>query len=105
MTGPPSPGWRGGRGMTGPLLATTSGRRMRPSQLWELVRWLAAAAEIGEWDRLSAHSLRHAGITRPWTPGCRCGTCRTTPGTATPAPPDATTTHLPEGAPISRWPR
>ena len=49
--------------MTGPLLATTSGGRMRPSQLWELVGWLAAAAEIGEWDRLSAHSLRHAGIT------------------------------------------
>jgi len=53
-------GWRG---MTGPLLATTSGGRMHPSQLWELVRRLAAAAGIGEWDRLSAHSLRHTGIT------------------------------------------
>lgn len=37
---------------------------MRPSQLWELVRRLAAAAEITEWDWLSAHSLRHTGITR-----------------------------------------
>jgi integrase/recombinase XerD len=27
---------------------------------------LAAAAEITEWDRLSAHSLRHTGITRVW---------------------------------------
>jgi len=53
-------GWRR-RG--GPLLATTTGGRMRPSQLWELVRRLAAAAGIGEWDRLSAHSLRHTGIT------------------------------------------
>lgn len=51
------------RGMGGPLLATMSGGRMRPSQLWELVRRLAAAAGIGEWDRLSAHSLRHTGIT------------------------------------------
>jgi integrase/recombinase XerD len=51
------------RGMSGPLLATSSGGRMRPSQLWELVRRLAAAAGIAEWDRLSAHSLRHTGIT------------------------------------------
>jgi site-specific recombinase XerD len=51
------------RGMGGPLLATTSGGRMRPSQLWELVRRLAAAAGIGEWERLSAHSLRHTAIT------------------------------------------
>ena len=56
-------GLEGWRGMAGPLLATTSGGRMRPSQLWELVRRLAAAASIDEWDRLSAHSLRHTGIT------------------------------------------
>jgi integrase/recombinase XerD len=49
--------------MAGPLLATMSGARMRPSQLWELVRRLAAAARISEWDRLSAHSLRHTAIT------------------------------------------
>ncbi len=59
-TGIGETGWRG---MGGPLLATTSGARVRPSQLWELVRRLAAAAGIGEWDRLSAHSLRHTGIT------------------------------------------
>ena len=51
------------RGITGPLLATTNGGRMRPSQLWELVRRLAHATGITEWDRLSAHSLRHTGIT------------------------------------------
>jgi integrase len=49
--------------MAGPLLATAPGGRMRPGQLWELVRRLAAAAGIAEWDRLSAHSLRHTGIT------------------------------------------
>jgi integrase len=36
---------------------------MRPGQLWELVRRLAAAAGIGQADRLSAHSLRHTAIT------------------------------------------
>ena len=51
------------RSTGGPLLATTSGGRMRPSQLWELVRRLAAAAGIGEADQLSAHSLRHTAIT------------------------------------------
>ena len=51
------------RSLAGPLLATTTGGRMRPSQLWELVRRLAHAAGITEWDRLSAHSLRHTGIT------------------------------------------
>jgi integrase/recombinase XerD len=56
-------GLQGWRGMGGPLLATTSDGRMRPSQLWELVRRLAEAAGIAEWDRLSAHSLRHTGIT------------------------------------------
>jgi integrase len=52
--------------MGGPLLATTSGGRMRPSQLWELVRRLAADAGIAEWDRLSPHSLHryHIGVGR-----------------------------------------
>jgi len=53
-------GWLG---MGGPLLATTTGGMMRPSQLWELVRQLAAAAGIAEWERLSTHSLRHTAIT------------------------------------------
>ena len=51
------------RGLGEPLLATTSGGRMRQGQLWELVRRLAAAAGIGEWAQLSPHSLRHTGIT------------------------------------------
>jgi integrase len=83
-----STGWRG---MGGPLLATTSGGRMRPSQLWELVRRLAADAGIAEWDRLSPHSLRHTGITLALDAGCRCVMCRTTPAIATPAQRDATT--------------
>jgi integrase/recombinase XerD len=53
-------GWLG---MGGPLLATTTGGMMRPSQLWELVRQLAAAAGIAEWERLWEHSLRHTAIT------------------------------------------
>jgi hypothetical protein len=41
-------------------------KRADQSALWRLVRRLAAAAEITEWDRLSGHSLRHTGITRVW---------------------------------------
>ncbi len=66
-------GREGWRGMGGPLLATTTGGRMRPSQLWELVRRLAAAAGIGEWDRLSAHSLCHTGITMVGRRGAAAG--------------------------------
>ena len=80
------------RGMAGPLLATTSGGRMRPSQLWELVRRLAAAPGIAEWDRLSAHSLRQTAITMALDAGVGCATCRTMPVTATLAPPAGMTT-------------
>jgi integrase/recombinase XerD len=45
-------------------MATTSGRRMRPSQLWELVRRLAAAAGISEWDR--SHRTRYGIPASPW---------------------------------------
>ncbi len=47
----------------GPLLATASGGRLRQGHLWELVRRLARAADIGAWDHLSPHSLRHSAIT------------------------------------------
>lgn len=53
----------GVRGTAGPLLATAVAG-CGPASPWELVRCLAAAAEITEWDRLSAYSLRHTGITR-----------------------------------------
>jgi site-specific recombinase XerD len=46
-----------------PLLATEYGERLRQSQLWELVRRLAKAAGIAEWDQISPHSLRHTEIT------------------------------------------
>jgi site-specific recombinase XerD len=49
--------------LTGPLLATTTGGRLRQAHLWELVRRLARDAGIGTWDRLSPHSLRHSAIT------------------------------------------
>jgi site-specific recombinase XerD len=49
--------------LSGPLLATRSGGRMRQNHLWRLVRRLAKAAGIESWRQLSAHSLRHTAIT------------------------------------------
>ncbi len=56
---------RGGewRRLTGPLLATANGGRLRQGHLWELVRRLARAAEVGPWEQLSPHCLRHPAIT------------------------------------------
>jgi site-specific recombinase XerD len=59
--------WQAGledvRQLTGPLLATSTGGRLRQGHLWELVRRLAHAAGIETWDQLSPHSLRHSAIT------------------------------------------
>jgi site-specific recombinase XerD len=49
--------------LTGPLLATATGGRLRQGHLWELVRRLAHAAAIETWGDLSPHSLRHSAIT------------------------------------------
>jgi integrase len=49
--------------LRGPLLATTTGCRLRQGHLWELVRRLARAACIETWEELSPHSLRHPAIT------------------------------------------
>ncbi|MGH3099234.1 MAG: tyrosine-type recombinase/integrase [Streptosporangiales bacterium] len=49
--------------LTGPLLATAPGGRMRQAHLWALVRRLARAAGIPCWEQLSPHSLRHTAIT------------------------------------------
>jgi integrase/recombinase XerD len=51
------------RQLDGPLLATTTGGRLRQGHLWELVRRLARTAGIGAWEQLSPHSLRHSAIT------------------------------------------
>ena len=51
------------RQLTGPLLATATGGRLRQGHLWELVRRLARTAGIGAWEQLSPHSLRHSAIT------------------------------------------
>jgi site-specific recombinase XerD len=51
------------RQLSGPLLATATGGRLRQSHLWELVRRLARAAGVGAWEQLSPHSLRHSAIT------------------------------------------
>ena len=49
--------------LTGPLLATATGGRLRRGHLWELVRRLARTAGIATWQELSPHSLRHSAIT------------------------------------------
>ncbi|MGH3223048.1 MAG: tyrosine-type recombinase/integrase [Streptosporangiaceae bacterium] len=51
------------RQLTGPLLATATGGRLRQGHLWELVRRLARTAGISAWKQLSPHSLRHSAIT------------------------------------------
>jgi integrase/recombinase XerD len=51
------------RQLTGPLLATAAGGRLRQGHLWELVRRLACTAGVGAWEQLSPHSLRHSAIT------------------------------------------
>jgi integrase/recombinase XerD len=51
------------RQLTGPLLATAAGGRLRQGHLWELVRRLARTAGVSAWEQLSPHSLRHSAIT------------------------------------------
>ena len=51
------------RQLSGPLLATATGRRLRQGHLWELVRRLARTAGVGGWEQLSPHCLRHSAIT------------------------------------------
>jgi integrase/recombinase XerD len=51
------------RQLSGPLLATAAGGRLRQGHLWELVRRLARDAGIQAWDQLSPHCLRHSAIT------------------------------------------
>ncbi len=51
------------RQMDGPLLATAGGGRLRQGHLWALVSRLARDAQIGAWEQLSPHSLRHSAIT------------------------------------------
>jgi integrase len=50
-------------GVTGPLLATSTGGRLDQAAFWHLVRRLARAAGIEHWAALSPHSLRHTAIT------------------------------------------
>src|SRR4029077_8319478 len=51
------------RQLTGPLLATVTGGRLRQGHLWDLVRRLARPAGSGGGEQLSPHSLRHSAIT------------------------------------------
>ena len=80
------------RQLAGPLLATASGGRLRQGHLWELVRRLARDAGIQDWDQLSRTACGTRRSPSPSTPASHSATCRTTPGTRTPARPAATTT-------------
>ncbi len=51
------------RQLSGPLLATAAGGRLRQGHLWDLVRRLACTAGVGAWEELSPHCLRHSAIT------------------------------------------
>jgi integrase/recombinase XerD len=57
------PGVEEWRQLTGPLLATATGGRLRQGHLWELVRRLACTARVGGWEQLSPDCLRHSAIT------------------------------------------
>ena len=46
-----------------PLIATATGRRMRPADVWLLMRRLAKEAGLAEADRIGPHSLRHTAAT------------------------------------------
>ena len=80
------------RQLSGPLLATAAGGRLRQGHLWDLVRRLARTAGIGAWEQLSPHSCAIQRSPSPWTPAPHCATCRITPATKTPAPPAGTST-------------
>jgi integrase/recombinase XerD len=41
------------RQLSGPLLATATGGRLRQGHLWELVRRLARTAGVGAWEQTS----------------------------------------------------
>jgi integrase/recombinase XerD len=51
------------RQLSGALLTTATGGRLRQGHLWDLVRRLARTAGIETWEELSPHSLRHSAIT------------------------------------------
>jgi integrase/recombinase XerD len=72
------------RQLSGPLLATATGGRLRQGHLWELVRRLARTAGVSAWEQLSPHCLRHSAITFALDAGSPCATCRTTPVTKIP---------------------
>ncbi len=79
------------RQLSGPLLATASGGRLRQGHLWELVRRLARTAGIGAWEHLSPHSLRHSAITFALDAGAALRDVQDYAGHKDPARPAGTT--------------
>ncbi|MEX2619071.1 MAG: tyrosine-type recombinase/integrase [Egibacteraceae bacterium] len=73
----------------GPLLRNTAGRRMTVYNVQYLVA--ALARDAGIIKHLTPHGLRHSAITVGLDAGVSLPTCRTSPATPTPRPPDATT--------------
>jgi len=58
----------------GPIFTTTAGERLDRHSAGRIVRRVARRAGLAK--KIGPHNLRHAFITAVWTPGCRCGTCR-----------------------------
>jgi len=56
------------RQLTGPLLATSTGGRLRQGHLWELVRRLARTAGIGAWEQLSPCARKGPNFVSVTTP-------------------------------------
>ena len=79
------------RQLTGPLLATAVGGRLRQGYLWELVRRLARTAGIGAWEQLSPHCLRDSAITFALDAGASLRDVQDYAGTKIPARPAGTT--------------
>jgi integrase len=75
---------------TGPLVVTTTGRRLDQPEAWRMIRRLARRASLDGADEIRPHSLRVAFITGAREAGVPSRTSKTPPATPTPAPPDAT---------------
>ena len=77
-----------GERLEGPIFVEADGRRLGRHAAGRIVRRVARRAGI---QRVGPHTLRHAFITAPSTPACRCATYKKQPATPTPEPPCATT--------------
>jgi integrase/recombinase XerD len=65
----------------GPVFLAADGRRLDRHGAGRIVRKTARRAGIAK--AITPHTLRHASLPPPWTPGSRCATCKRPPHTPT----------------------